>query len=117
MRRRLRWLWLAAALLLALAVLTVLTGRIVPRRTTASDSVSLGLLLLDAEEGVYILAVSEGSAADAAGFRPGDRILAADGTPLSDVSAFNERLIASPGPLLLTVRRDADCLQLPLPCR
>lgn len=116
MRTKTRLLWLAAALLIALALLTAVHGQI-PRRPASVDSVSLGLLLLDAEEGVYILAVSDGSAADAAGFLPGDRILAADGAPLSNVSVFNERLLMAPGELLLTVRRDAEEFLLPLRCR
>lgn len=116
MQTKTRLLWLAAAILIVLALLAAVSAPI-PRRPASADSVSLGLLLLDAEEGVYILAVSDGSAADAAGFLPGDRILAADGAPLGNVTAFNERLLTASEGLLLTVRRDAEELLLPLRCR
>ena len=112
------WIWwLAAAVLIALALLAAWSGQIPPRQPASADSVSLGLLLLDAEEGVYILAVSDGSAADAAGFLPGDRILAADGMTLGSALALNERLLTAPESLLLTVRRDGEELILPLRCR
>ncbi|HXG76486.1 MAG TPA: M50 family metallopeptidase [Gaiellaceae bacterium] len=59
-----------------------------------------------------IAAVTEGSPAAAAGLRPGDRVVAVDGEPVSGVE-LGERILASEGrPLRLTVVRDGEELAL-----
>ena len=111
MRKPWRWMLPVLALVLTAAVLSL---RIAPQHTQAPDSAALGLLLLDTEAGVQVLAVSEGSMADACGLLPGDCILAADGTPLQDADAFNACLLAQPEALCLTVQRDERQLEVTL---
>lgn len=115
MREIKRWLWLA--LLVAAAVVLLPLGSLVDRPQQTADDASLGLLLVDEADGLYVLAVSAGSAADQAGFRPGDRILDADGAPVSTSAIFYERLLTAPSRLHMTVRRQERVLQLVLPCR
>ncbi len=59
----------------------------------------------DAAEGVVVAAVRRRSLAAAAGLRPGDRIVAINGTPLRDANDF--QFHAADDRLRLTVERDA----------
>ena len=57
--------------------------------------------------------VVEGSPAERAGLRPGDRIEAIDGEPVPDWEALVEAVRASPGaPLEMTVQRDGQRVEL-----
>ncbi|HXF97882.1 MAG TPA: M50 family metallopeptidase [Gaiellaceae bacterium] len=83
-----------ANVLLALALLTLLFTRVGgdPSRTIA--------------------AVTEGSPAQAAGLRPGDRVLAVNGDPVDGVE-LGERIAGSRGrPLVLTVERDGELVSV-----
>ncbi len=105
-------------LMIALMVsLALLAGCLKQPQTAATDSAALGLLLLDAEDGVYVLAVSDRSPAHQAGLQPGDCLVLADGVPLESASAFNDLLPRGQETILLTVRRGGQELRLELPCR
>ncbi|MBQ2954491.1 MAG: PDZ domain-containing protein [Clostridia bacterium] len=111
------------SLLVALLAVLVLAGLtlvlLIPQGKVAgvADSASLGLLLLDQADGVYILAVSDGSAADHAGLQPGDCILHVAQTPLEDVASFNGYLTQQGQTLPLTIRRNGREMHLSLPLR
>lgn len=79
-----------------------------------SSSAALGLMLLEKGNGLYVLAVTQESPADKAGFLPGDVIL----LPGEDtVEALEELLAAGEENLPFTLRRDGRELQLTLPAR
>ena len=109
-----------AALLLMLMAAVGLAGLLLPAgggSAAGTDSASLGLVLLDRENGVYILAVSEGSAADQAGLLPGDCILHVAGDPLADAAAFDQLLKVGGPSLPMTIRRGTGEIHLTLPLR
>ena len=54
--------------------------------TDAQTAQQLGVSTM----GVYVVEVTKGSGADAAGVQAGDRVLAVDDTAVSDSSAFEE---------------------------
>ena len=116
MRDKLRWAMLAAALL-GLLLAGVLLHEMPQDPPRAVDSAALGLLLLDAEEGVYVLAVSERSLADQAGLLPGDCILCAGDEALGEAMGLNRLLEQGQESLPLTVRREDNVIRLDLPCR
>ena len=59
--------------------------------------------------------VVDDSPADDAGLRPGDRVVAVDGTPTADFGEVREIVVASPGErLVLTLERDGQRLDLPV---
>lgn len=117
MRRLIRCFLLAlAALLLALGLWYGWQHTPALPLNSGGGSASLGLVLLGAEQGVYVLAVSEQSPAAQAGLEPGDYILSAGGAALEDVAALDERLSLG-GSLALTVRRGDTELALTLPGR
>lgn len=109
--------WMAVLVVLAVlasgAMLALLRTPALPE-TEAANSVALGLLLLDGEDGVYVLAVSAGSAADQAGLQPGDCILRAAEIPLADVAAFNRFLASDGRSTPLTIERNGRILNLRL---
>ncbi len=57
----------------------------------------LGLVLLDSETGVSVLAVKDKSPADHAGIHPGDLLLQADGQPFDTILQL-EAMLPSPRP-------------------
>lgn len=117
MRRLIRCFLLAlAALLLALDLWYGWQRTPALPLNSGGGSASLGLVLLGAERGVYVLAVSEQSPAALAGLEPGDYILSADGAALEDVAALDERLSAGAS-LSLEVRRGDEEMTLTLPGR
>ena len=116
MRGKLRCAILAAALL-GLLLAGVLLHERPQDPPWAVDSAALGLLLLDAEEGVYVLAVSERSLADQAGLLPGDCILCAGDEALGEATGLNRLLEQGRERLPLTVRREDAVIRLELLCR
>lgn len=94
----------AAAALLALTAAAGLWARLNPRETSGAVSASDGsmpdLVLIDISDqeaaasyhvetlGVYVLAVDQTSQAYAAGVRSGDRIVSANGVPVSTSNEF-----------------------------
>lgn len=118
MRRWLRWGALAlAALLLAWGAYHVLNQDASPVYPAGEGSAALGMVLLDDEDCVYVLAVSDQSPAHQAGLRPGDYILSADGTRVSSVDALDALLEAGGETLEITIRRQNRELKVTLPCR
>ena len=111
MREGKRWLWII--LLLA----GMLAGCGMQEAALQTDSVSLGLLLTEAEDGLYVLAVIADSPAARAGMLPGDCILTAGGIAVSTADDLNRLLGEGPGELCLMLRRDEATLELLLPCR
>jgi len=87
-----------------------------PRGTVDIDAVGRGSLFseLGFEPRAIELApvlgqVVAGDAADRAGLKPGDRIVAVDGDPVDDWFAFRDRVVAAPGtPLEVTFERAGD---------
>lgn len=118
MRRYLKWSILLLAVMLAIAGMCQGYRRNAASTDSAGiGSAGLGLVLLDSADAVYVLAVSEHSAAHLAGFEPGDYILGAQGQSVQTVDAFDELLETDGGVLELTVRRQDRELMLSLPCR
>ena len=67
------------------------------------------------EEENYVASFSEGSAAQAAGIRVGDRIAAIDGEPMRDFRAVQETVFLYPGRRLeITVERGGEQLTIPV---
>jgi S1-C subfamily serine protease len=66
------------------------------------------------QHALEIVEVVEGSPAAAAGLRPGDLVLAVDGTPVADAVDLQRLLTADRigADVALAVARDADLLQL-----
>lgn len=108
------------------AVVTVLlflmgAMMLLPPRTE-DDSVltgaaARGLLLLDDEQGVYVLAVTDGSPADTAGVQPGDYLLSADGIPIDQAQRADEMMDGLQEPLLLQINRNGQSRTISLPVR
>ncbi len=116
MRRLIRW----AALLLA--GLLIATGLYYGLRrdegpAAGSTSAALGMMLLEKEGEVYVLAVTQGSPADRAGILPGDYLLQAGSQPLTEVLQLDALIDDGPSMLSVTLRRDGQDVQLELPAR
>lgn len=110
----------AAVLLLALAVLTAgLVHVFRPEETqiTGGSSAALGMMLLEREKGLYVLAVTQDSPSDKAGFRPGDYLLLAEDVPLDSVAQLDALIDAAELELTVRVRRSEQELMLRLPAR
>lgn len=91
MRRRLLILGAVLVLLASVALGVHLSDRPTPD-AEQPDAAALGLLLLDAEDGLLVLAVSDRSTADQAGLEPGDHILRAEGEALDAPQQLNDCL-------------------------
>lgn len=76
---------------------------------------ALGLMLLEREQGLYVLAVTQDSPADKAGVLPGDYLLRADEEPLADSGQLDALVREDAGEVTLLLRRDEQELQLQLP--
>lgn len=82
-----------------------------------SRMTELGLMLLEEEGGVYVLAVTDNSLACRAGIEPGDLLTEADGVTLTEITQLEGMLQASPagGLLHLCLTRDGMPMTLALP--
>lgn len=107
MHRRLIVLLLALCLLAGSAVLCL---RLLPGEPaeTATRMAALGLMLLDSEEGISVLAVRDSSPADRAGILPGDVLLRADGTRVADILQLEALLAKAQRQMCLDVRRNDE---------
>lgn len=116
MRKGRIWLMAAAAavLLAGLVVFSPRSGQM--HACAGSSSASLGLMLLDGENCVQVLAVTDRSPADYAGFRPGDRILRSGAVAVENTAAF-EQLLNRDKPLECLIRRDGREMKLRIPFR
>lgn len=81
------------------------------------SSASLGLLLLEKDGSLLVLAVNEGSPAEKAGFLPGDYLIQLEATPLRSVAHLDELLYASAAdqPVLMEILREKKTKILPIP--
>lgn len=114
MRNVIRWAVLALAI--ALLVLGIHHGLHREDVPSAQGSAGIGIMLLETERGLYVLAVSEGSPADKAGVMPGDYVICADDVTLTE-SAQLDGLIEERGALQLHLKRGAQELTVGLRTR
>lgn len=75
---------------------------------SATRMAALGLMLLDGDEGVSVLAVRDGSPADRAGIEPGDVLLQADGSAVTDVLQLEELLAQAQQQMCIELRRSQE---------
>ena len=111
---------LIAAVLLAAAGVALACLMHFPAQQHASPPsrmTELGLMLLEEEGGVYVLAVTDNSLACRAGIEPGDLLTEADGVTLTEITQLEGMLQASPadGLLHLCLTRDGMPMTLALP--
>lgn len=85
--------------------------------TPYTHSAELGLLLLDQENGLYLLAVTEGSVAQRAGFLPGDLLLKSGNDCLTSVTELDALIAGNDEILRITLLRDNQEMNLKLPIR
>lgn len=85
--------------------------------TEQSNAASMGILLLEENDGLYVLAVIEQSVAAKANIEPGDLLYRANDIPLTSVSEFDTLLNTSnkENRLRLTLTRDGAQLIRYLP--
>ncbi len=96
--------------LLAVVCVLAMAGLLLCRDTVPVDkapgTAALGLMLLDGETGVYVLAVTENSPADAAGIAPGDILLQAGGVQVVSAEQMDELARGEWASLPVTILRD-----------
>lgn len=83
--------------------------------TPYTHSTELGLLLLDQEDGLYLLAVTEGSVAQRAGFLPGDLLLKSGSERLTSVTELDALIAGDDDVLRITLLRNNQEMNLKLP--
>ena len=85
-----RKLWLAAAAVLFLAVMTHgIFHDVPPAPQAGSGPAGLGMMLEEDAGGVSVLAVQQKSIADRAGVIPGDLLLRANDAPFANISELD----------------------------
>ncbi|MBE5803090.1 MAG: PDZ domain-containing protein [Clostridiales bacterium] len=92
------WLLVAGAVFLH-------AGIPAPPDKAVTRMAELGLVLLDGEEGVSVLAVRNRSTADRAGILPGDVLLQADGIAFADILQLESVLQAAHQSMQLRLQR------------
>lgn len=118
MRRLVHWLLLTLAAIFVVAGIwhgIARSGQ--SPQITGSGSAALGLVLLNDDGCVYVLAVSDQSPAYHAGLEPGDYILRAGETTVEDFNVLNELIEAEQSSLRLTIRREGEERMVVLPCK
>jgi len=113
MRRTRRAIVLIVVVLLAVSC-TLLLREEPQTRPAGRNSVGYGLVLLNEDERVYVLAVSEQSPADLSGVEPGVYKSTVNGEPVGTMEALDELLIGSPKAPELTIVRRRQELSLTL---
>lgn len=116
MKRPVQW---SALLLAALLVIAVIWGAATrdDALPIGDSSAGLGLMLLEKDKGLYVLAVTEGSPADRAGICPGDYIVRAGEAPLVTADQLDLLIDADGGPIRLKLHRSDQVLNVLLPLR
>lgn len=79
-----------------------------PAEDDVTRMAALGLMLLDDEDGVSVLAVKDRSVADKAGILPGDVLLQADGTAVTDILQLENMLLSAEERMKLQLRRGQE---------
>lgn len=115
MRRR--WGWAAAAALALLLACLALGLHQDKPRITGTSSAALGLMLLEKERGLYVLAVTQGTAADRADVHPGDVVIASGDSQAAGLAWLDALLTSGQETIPLTVQRDGKEVHLLLPLR
>lgn len=112
MRGKARWALAAAVLLLAAGVFLVIRQEAAEPEKETAGSAALGLMLLDDDQGVYVLAVADQSPADEAGVAPGDYLLQAGGEAILTAEQMNDLAREAWSALELLLLRDEETLLL-----
>lgn len=108
MNRR-RWLFAGIAFLAATALACSVYWHFrttAPTEETITRITALGMMVVEEENGLYVLAVTSDSRADRAGMEPGDRLLRANDVKLTSVTQLEEVMRSTPPDVFrLTVQR------------
>ena len=86
-----------------------------PAPARARCTAELGLMLLDEDNGLFVLAITEYSPAWRAGFQAGDLLLSSGGTPLTSVLQLEAMISATSGEMPVLVDRSGKQMSLMLP--
>lgn len=81
------------------------------------SSAALGLMLLEKENGLYVLAVTQGSPADRSGVQPGDYLVAAGEARLNSMERLDDLLGGGAEAIPLTLHREGREMYIQLPMR
>ena len=81
----------------------------------AKRTAELGLMLLDEDNGLFVLAITEYSPAWRAGFQAGDLLLSSGGTLLTSVVQLESLIADASGEMPVLLERSGDQLSLMLP--
>lgn len=81
------------------------------------SSAAWGMMLLEKGQGLYVLAVMQGSPADDSGVQPGDYLLAVGEEPLRDLTHLETLLGERQGSVPLLLRRNGQELSILLQTR
>ena len=81
----------------------------------AQRTAELGLMLLDEDNGLFVLAITEYSPAWRAGFQAGDLLLSSGDTPLTSVLQLEAMISAAGGEMPVLVDRRGKQMSLMLP--
>lgn len=105
-----KWLRYSVLLLVVLLLAAGLYGclRKDDGYSMESSSTGLGLMLLEKDESLYVLAVTKGSPAEKAGVLPGDYLIQADDIRLHHPDQLNEAIPANAGEMQLQLMRDGE---------
>ena len=112
-----KW-WMIAAVIVAVAALAAACwlNRSEPCATQGT-STGLGLMLLEKEAGLYVLAVTDGSPADRADIHPGDYLLRAGDASLKTTAQLDEVIESGVHTLELRLHRGQQELTILLPVK
>ena len=83
--------------------------------THAQRTAELGLMLLDEDNGLFVLAITEYSPAWRAGFQAGDLLLSSGDTPLTSVLQLESMISTAGGEVPVLLDRSGRQLSLMLP--
>ena len=81
------------------------------------SSAALGMMLLEKENRLYVLAVTKGSAAERAGVLPGDYLLRLEDEMLGGMSELEALMEDAQEPMELLIRREGQEIFIQLPVK
>ena len=107
-----RWIAAAVVLLIVCLLATAWLGQDAPAGTGTPlrSAAEAGLVLQEDADGVWVMAVKEGSAAERADIRPGDYLESVRDMSLRDLTALERLWPAPPEGMTMTLRRDGVCI-------
>lgn len=108
-----RWLAIVLAVLVLLGVGNLMHALLAPSEETKplTSAPEAGLLLVEEDGGLMVLAVRDDSAAARSGFHAGDLLLSSGDTALTSVAQL-ESLLLTADPLPLTLSREEALVRL-----